>query len=167
MGLWGVAPPPLWVANPRNLGHFHHRTVPRVRAKFREDPSVNKGSYLSGGRHFRSRSKPTEVRIVTFVSGFRPASGLRPGQGSATASRDPTRRSDRSRRGYGRGGDEQRTNGVRAHATNNHNAHHAVATTRTHAPRTKQRRRSTRRTFLGGCAPKPPHSRASRSVSNT
>ena len=98
LGLWDVTPPPLWDAKTRDPRRFHVGIVPRVRAKFGEDPSVNKGSYLSGGRHIQYRSKPTEVRIVTFVSGFRPASGLRPGQGSATASR-----------GAGSGGRPQRT----------------------------------------------------------
>ena len=44
--LWGHAPPPLWDTKTRDPRRFHQRTVPRVRAKFGEDPSVNKGTSL-------------------------------------------------------------------------------------------------------------------------
>ena len=46
LGLWDVTPPPLWDAKTRDPRRFHVGIVPRVRAKFREDPSVNKGTLL-------------------------------------------------------------------------------------------------------------------------
>jgi hypothetical protein len=88
LGLWEVTPPPLLDANRRNPRRFHVGTVPRVRAKFGEDPSVNKGTSLSRNRVVGPGNETYRMRVFIFIPGFARATGLparRPG--TATASR--------------------------------------------------------------------------------